>query len=158
MIAGITEPLEFTFIFAAPSLWLVYSVLDGFFQMVTYIVGVRVCATNGILDFLVLNLPAGPGRTMWPLYVVIGLVEILVIFLVFRFMIEKMDLKTPGREEDETVTDLQENAASVKNEMKRRQKGSLNTASENKCSYRKRSYGSKEDGSRKARKVCNNTF
>ena len=66
---------------------------------------------------------------MWPLYVVIGLVEILVIFLVFRFMIEKMDLKTPGREEDETVTDLQENAASVKNEMKRRQKGSLNTAS-----------------------------
>lgn len=123
VIAGITEPLEFTFIFAAPSLWLVYSVLDGFFQMVTYFLGVRVCATNGILDFLVLNLPAGVGRTMWPLYVVIGLVEIVVIFLVFRFMIEKMNLKTPGREDDEEVMDLHENAASVKSEMKRRQGG-----------------------------------
>lgn len=130
VIAGITEPLEFTFIFAAPSLWLVYSVLDGFFQMVTYLVGVRVCATNGILDFLVLNLPAGAGRTLWPLYVVIGLVEIVVIFLVFRFMIEKMNLKTPGREEDEEVMDLRENAASVKNEMKRRQGGAADAPAE----------------------------
>lgn len=62
-LVGVTEPLEFTFLFAAPALWLVYSVLDGLFQMIVYLVGIRVCATNGIIDFLVLNLPAGIGRT-----------------------------------------------------------------------------------------------
>lgn len=91
-----TEPLEFTFLFAAPALWLVYSVLDGLFQMIVYLVGIRVCATNGIIDFLVLNLPAGIGRTRWPLYVLVGLVEIVVMYLVFRFLIVKMNLKTPA--------------------------------------------------------------
>ena len=121
VIAGITEPLEFTFIFAAPVLWFVYSVIDGLFQMITYIVGVRVCATNGILDFLVLNLPAGIERTHWPVYILIGLIEIAVLFVVFKFMIEKLNLKTPGREDDEETIDLQANAAAVKAEMKRRQ-------------------------------------
>jgi len=132
VIAGITEPLEFTFIFAAPILWFVYSVLDGFFQMVTYIIGVRVCATNGILDFLVLNLPAGSGRTGWPLYVAVGLVEIVVIFVVFKFMIEKMNLKTPGREEDDSdqAVDLKANAAAVKKEMKEKQAGNTKDSGE----------------------------
>lgn len=123
VIAGITEPLEFTFIFAAPVLWLVYSLLDGFFQMVVYLARVRVCATNGILDFLVLNLPAGIGRTLWPMYILIGLVEIVVIFVVFRFLIEKMNLKTPGREEDDSAEaiDLTANASAVKKELKAHQ-------------------------------------
>ncbi len=125
VVAGITEPLEFTFIFAAPVLWFVYSVIDGLFQMITYMVGVRVCATNGILDFLVLNLPAGIGRTHWPLYILIGLAEIAVLFVVFKFMIEKLNLKTPGREEDdgEAAMDLNANAAAVKAQMKSRQAG-----------------------------------
>ena len=120
VIAGITEPLEFTFIFAAPLLWFVYSVIDGLFQMLVYLVNVRVCATNGILDFLVINLPAGIGRTHWPVYILIGLIEIVVIFIVFKFMIEKMNLKTPGREDDDTesVIDLNENASKVKQHMK----------------------------------------
>jgi PTS system arbutin-like IIC component len=87
--------------------------------MFVYIFNVRVCATNGILDFLVINLPAGVGKTHWPMYVLIGLVEIVVIFFVFKFMIEKMNLKTPGREDDsEDIIDLNENAAAVKNQMK----------------------------------------
>lgn len=120
VIAGITEPLEFTFIFAAPLLWLVYSVIDGLFQMIVYILNVRVCATNGILDFLVINLPAGIGKTHWPVYMLVGLVEIAVIFVVFKFMIEKMNLKTPGREDDDSdnAMDLNENAVKVKKEMK----------------------------------------
>lgn len=114
VLVGVTEPLEFSFLFAAPILWLVYSVLDGLFQMVVYLLNVRVCATNGIIDFLVLNLPAGIGRTHWPLYVVVGLVEIVVVFLVFKFLIEKLNLKTPGREDGDEVTDLSANAAAVK--------------------------------------------
>ncbi|MCB2298556.1 PTS transporter subunit EIIC [Clostridium tagluense] len=120
VIAGITEPLEFTFIFAAPILWVVYSAIDGFFQMLVYLFNVRVCATNGILDFLVINIPAGIGKTHWPVYILIGLIEIGVIFIVFKFMIEKMNLKTPGREDDDTdfVIDLNENTAKVKQDMK----------------------------------------
>ena len=117
-LVGVTEPLEFTFLFAAPALWLVYSVLDGLFQMIVYLVGIRVCATNGIIDFLVLNLPAGIGRTHWPLYVVVGLVEIVVMYIVFRFLIVKMNLKTPGREDGEEVTDLAANAAAVKQQIR----------------------------------------
>lgn len=125
VVAGITEPLEFTFIFAAPVLWFVYSVIDGLFQMITYLAGVRVCATNGILDFLVLNLPAGIGRTHWPVYILIGLAEIAVLFVVFKLMIEKLNLKTPGREDDESAAamDLNANAAAVKAQMKERQAG-----------------------------------
>ena len=48
-----------------------------------------------------LNLPAGIGRTHWPLYVLVGLVEIVVMYLVFRFLIVKMNLKTPGREDED---------------------------------------------------------
>ena len=133
VIAGITEPLEFTFIFAAPVLWFVYSVIDGLFQMLVYLCNVRVCATNGILDFLVLNLPAGISRTHWPIYVVIGLVEIAVIFIVFKFMIEKMNLKTPGREDNDTdaVTDLNENAIKVKQVMKTGYQNDKKTESDN---------------------------
>lgn len=117
-LVGITEPLEFTFLFAAPSLWLVYSLLDGFFQTVLYWVDVHVCATNGIIDFLVLNLPAGIGPTRWPMYIVVGLVEIVVVFVVFKFMIEKLNLKTPGREDGDEVINLEANAAAVKQQIK----------------------------------------
>lgn len=98
--------------------------------MVVYLIGVRVCATNGILDFLVLNLPAGISRTLWPLYVLVGLVEILVIFVVFKFMIEKFNLKTPGREDDDTnaALNLNANAAAVKKELKAKQSASGETA------------------------------
>lgn len=116
-LVGTTEPLEFTFLFAAPVLWVVYSVLDGLFQMLVYIIGVRVCATNGIIDFLVLNLPAGVARTQWPVYVLVGLAEIVVMFFVFKFLIEKMNLKTPGREDGQEVVDLQANAAAVKQQI-----------------------------------------
>jgi PTS system arbutin-like IIC component len=75
--------------------------MDGLFQMIVYLLNVRVCATNGIIDFLVLNLPAGIGRTHWPMYVVAGLIEIVVMYFLFRFLIVKFNLKTPGREEVE---------------------------------------------------------
>ncbi len=118
VLVGVTEPLEFSFLFAAPVLWVVYSVLDGLFQMVVYLLHVRVCATNGIIDFLVLNLPAGVARTGWPMYVAVGLVEIVVVFFVFKILIEKLKLKTPGREDGEDVTDLSANAAAVKEQIR----------------------------------------
>ena len=99
-LVGVTEPLEFSFLFAAPVLWVVYSVMDGLFQTVVYLLDVHVCATNGIIDFLILNLPAGIGRTHWPMYVLVGLVEIVVMYFLFYVLITKLNLKTLGRESE----------------------------------------------------------
>lgn len=99
-LVGITEPLEFMFIFTAPILWLVYSVIDGFFQMLAYLAGVRISATNGIIDFIVYNIPAGADRTKWIIFVGLGLLEILVMYGAFKFLITKFNMKTPGREND----------------------------------------------------------
>lgn len=117
-LVGVTEPLEFSFLFAAPVLWFVYSIMDGLFQTVVYLLDVHVCATNGIIDFLVLNLPAGIGRTHWPVYVLVGLVEIVVMYFLFCLLITKLNLKTPGREDGDEVTDLAANAAEVKKQIK----------------------------------------
>ena len=117
-LVGVTEPLEFSFLFAAPVLWVVYSVMDGLFQTVVYLLDVHVCATNGIIDFLILNLPAGLGRTHWPVYVLVGLVEIVVMYFLFYILITKLDLKTPGREEGDEVIDLAANAAEVKKQIR----------------------------------------
>ena len=116
-LVGVTEPLEFSFLFAAPLLWGVYSIMDGLFQMAVYLLDVHVCATNGIIDFLVLNLPAGIGRTHWPMYVVVGLVEIVVMYFLFVFLIRRLNMKTPGREDDDEVLDLAANAAAVKQQI-----------------------------------------
>lgn len=102
-LAGITEPVEFTFLFVAPLLWVVYSVLDGLFQMFAYMLNCHVSAYQGIIDFCVYNLPLGIQKTNWPVFVLIGLVEAVVFYFVFVFMIKKFDLKTLGREDDKPV-------------------------------------------------------
>ncbi len=100
-LVGITEPVEFTFVFAAPLLWLVYSVIDGLFQMFAYMMNCHVCAYTGFIDFCVYNLPMGAGKTNWPVFVFLGLAEAVVCYFVFLFMIRKFNLKTLGREDDQ---------------------------------------------------------
>ena len=102
-LVGITEPVEFAFVFAAPLLWLVYSALDGLFQMFAYLLNCHVCAYMGILDFCVYNLPLGVQKTNWPVFVILGVIEAVVCYFVFTFMIKKFDLKTLGREDDQPV-------------------------------------------------------
>ena len=97
VLVGITEPFEFLFIFTAPLLWLIYSLLDGFFQMLAWLLHVRVCATNGLIDFVVYNLPAG-AVTRWPVFVALGLLETATMYLVGTFCITRLRLLTPGRE------------------------------------------------------------
>ncbi len=80
VLVGITEPFEFLFIFTAPLLWLIYSLLDGFFQMLAWLLHVRVCATNGLIDFVVYNLPAGVSATRWPVFVALGLLETATMY------------------------------------------------------------------------------
>ncbi|OVY37486.1 PTS glucose transporter subunit IIBC [Klebsiella quasipneumoniae subsp. quasipneumoniae] len=98
-LVGITEPFEFLFIFTAPLLWLIYSLLDGFFQMLAWLLHVRVCATNGLIDFVVYNLPAGASVTRWPVFVLLGLLETATMYLVGTFCITRLRMLTPGRED-----------------------------------------------------------
>ncbi|MDT3428329.1 PTS system arbutin-like IIC component [Paenibacillus forsythiae] len=105
-LVGITEPIEFTFLFVAPFLWVVHSALDGIFEVVSVLLGSRANGMGGIIELLTFNLPAGIGRTRWPIFVGIGLIQLATYYAVFTFLIKKFNLKTPGREDDEVEVKL----------------------------------------------------
>ena len=109
-LTGITEPLEFTFIFVAPALYAVHCVLAGLSFMIMGMLNVFIGMTfsGGFIDFALFGiLPAGAGvPTHWLSVILVGLVYAVVYFFLFRFIIIKFDLKTPGRDEDEAETKL----------------------------------------------------
>ena len=102
MITGITEPLEFTFLFAAPLMYGVHCILAGLSYMLMHIFGVGVGMTfsGGLIDLTLFGILQGNEKTNWLWIILIGLVYAVVYYLVFYFMIVKLDLKTPGREAD----------------------------------------------------------
>lgn len=102
MITGITEPLEFTFLFVAPLMYGVHCVLAGLSYMLMHIfnVGVGMTFSGGLIDMTLFGILQGNAKTHWIWIVIVGLVYAVVYYLVFYFMITKMDLKTPGRESD----------------------------------------------------------
>lgn len=100
IIAGVTEPIEFSFMFTAPILFAVHAALSGFGMVVLNIFGVRAIGPNGLIDFLLYNIPLGIAKTGWPKFILIGLIMFGVYYALFRFLISKLNLKTPGREED----------------------------------------------------------
>ena len=104
-LTGITEPLEFTFLFVAPVLYVVHCVLAGLSFMLMDILNVFIGMTfsGGVIDFSLFGLlPAGAGvPTNWIWVLVVGAIYAVVYYFVFYFMITKMNLKTPGRDEEE---------------------------------------------------------
>ncbi len=105
MLTGITEPIEFTFIFVAPFLYAVHSVLAGAAYMLMHIlnVGVGMTFSGGIIDLVMFGILPGAAKTSWYWIPVVGVVYFAVYFLLFRFLIIKFDLKTPGRDDSEEV-------------------------------------------------------
>lgn len=106
MLVGVTEPLEFSFLFVAPLLFVVHAVLTGLGMMLFYLLGVHAIGANGIIDFILYNLPLGTEKSNWPMYILVGLIMSVIYFLVFRFLIRRFDMKTPGREEENQETKL----------------------------------------------------
>lgn len=102
MITGITEPLEFTFLFAAPLMYGVHCVLAGLSYMLMHIfnVGVGMTFSGGLIDLTLFGILQGNAKTNWIWIVIVGLIYAVVYYFVFYFMITKLDLKTPGREAD----------------------------------------------------------
>lgn len=103
MLTGITEPLEFTFIFVAPLMYGVHCVLAGLSYMLMHIfnVGVGMTFSGGAIDLTLFGILQGNSKTNWIWIVIIGLIYAVVYYFVFYFMITKMNLATPGREADD---------------------------------------------------------
>ena len=108
MLTGITEPIEFTFLFVAPVMYAVHCVLAGLSYMLMHILGVGVGMTfsGGIIDLTLFGILQGNEKTNWLWIIITGLVYALVYYLVFSFMIKKFNFKTPGREDDDSETKL----------------------------------------------------
>ena len=102
MLTGITEPIEFTFLFVAPVLYLFHSLFAGLSYMFTHVfdVGVGMTFSGGIIDLLLFGVLQGNEKTRWMAIIPIVIVYFIVYFLLFRFMIRKFDYVTPGREDD----------------------------------------------------------
>ena len=100
-VCGVTEPFEFGFMFLAPALYVVYALLYGIFTVVTVLVGFRAgfCFSAGATD-LVFSASLPAAQNTW-MILPLGIAAFIVFYVVFRFVIVKWDLKTPGREDDE---------------------------------------------------------
>ncbi|MBQ8547850.1 MAG: PTS transporter subunit EIIC [Lachnospiraceae bacterium] len=108
MLTGITEPLEFTFLFVAPVMYVVHCILAGLSYMLMHIFGVGVGMTfsGGAIDLTLFGVLQGNQKTNWIWIVLVGLVYAVVYYFVFYFMITKFGYKTPGREADDEETKL----------------------------------------------------
>lgn len=108
MITGITEPLEFTFLFVAPAMYGVHCVLAGLSYMLMHIfnVGVGMTFSGGIIDLTLFGILQGNEKTNWIWIVIVGAVYAVIYYFVFYFMIKKFRYKTPGREADDEETKL----------------------------------------------------
>ncbi len=105
MLTGITEPLEFTFLFVAPFLYAVHCVFAGLAYMLMHIFGVGVGMTfsGGLIDLTLFGILQGMEKTNWQWVVIVGLAYFVLYYFTFYFMITKRNYMTPGREEDGDV-------------------------------------------------------
>ena len=102
MATGITEPLEFSFLFVAPALFAVQVVLAGSAYMIAHILNIAVGLTfsGGLLDFFLFGILQGNEKTSWMRIIPVGIIYFLLYYFIFKFMIRKFNFKTPGREDD----------------------------------------------------------
>lgn len=105
-LTGITEPLEFSFLFVAPILFGIHTIFAGLSFMTMYLLDVKIGMTfsGGLIDYLLFGVM--PNRTDWWWVIIIGLVFSAIYYFGFRWAILKFNLGTPGREkeEDDSVT------------------------------------------------------
>ncbi len=108
MLTGITEPIEFTFLFVAPFMYAVHCVLAGLSYMLMHIlnVGVGMTFSGGLIDLTLFGILQGNAKTNWSYIILVGAVYAVIYYFIFYYMVTKMNLKTPGREADDEETKL----------------------------------------------------
>lgn len=119
MLTGITEPLEFSFLFVAPILFVVQVILAGAAYMIAHILNIAVGLTfsGGFIDLFIFGILQGNDKTDWIRIIPVGIIYFILYFVIFSFLIKKLDLKTPGRE------DTEETKLYTKADYKARQEG-----------------------------------
>ena len=112
MLTGITEPLEFTFLFVAPILYVIHCVFAGIAYMFMHIlnVGVGMTFSGGLIDMTLFGIMQGNAKTNWIYIVIVGIGYFVVYYLLFSFLIRKLNLKTPGREDGDGEVKLYKRA------------------------------------------------
>ena len=105
MLTGITEPLEFTFLFVAPVLYVIHCVFAGAAYMLMHMlnVGVGMTFSGGLIDLFLFGILQGNAKTSWINVVFVGIAYFVVYYFLFTFLIKKFDFKTPGREDDDNA-------------------------------------------------------
>lgn len=108
MLTGITEPIEFSFLFVAPMLFYVHVILGGLAYMIAHMLNIAVGLTfsGGFLDLFIFGILQGEAKTNWMYIIPVGIVYFFLYYFIFTFLIKKYNLKTPGREDDDTETKL----------------------------------------------------
>ena len=108
MFTGITEPLEFSFLFVAPALFVVQVILAGSAYMIAHMLNIAVGLTfsGGFLDLFLFGILQGNEKTSWLRIIPVGIIYFILYYVIFTFMIKKFDFKTPGREDDDEETKL----------------------------------------------------
>ena len=108
MFTGITEPLEFSFLFVAPALFVVQVILAGAAYMIAHMLNIAVGLTfsGGFLDLFLFGILQGNEKTSWLRIIPVGIIYFILYYVIFTFMIRKFNFKTPGREDDDTETKL----------------------------------------------------
>ena len=108
MLTGITEPIEFSFLFVAPALFAVQVVLAGAAYMIAHMLNIAVGLTfsGGLLDFFIFGILQGEAKTSWMYVIPVGIVYFFLYYFIFRWMILHFGFKTPGREDDDEETKL----------------------------------------------------
>lgn len=108
IVCGVTEPIEYTFLFIAPILFAVHAVLAASLSTLTYMLGIVGNFTGGLIEWSAYNyIPLFSTQTfMYVKQIILGLGFTAIYFFVFRYLILRFDLKTPGREDDDSETKL----------------------------------------------------
>lgn len=106
-VTGITEPIEYMFLFVAPLLYVFHAFLDGLSFLVADLLQIRIGNTfsGGVIDFLLFGVFQGESRTHWLLVIPVGLIWFGLYYVSFRFFITRFNLKTPGRTDDDAAAD-----------------------------------------------------
>ena len=108
MLTGITEPIEFSFLFVAPALFAVQVALAGAAYMIAHMLNIAVGLTfsGGLLDFFIFGILQGEAKTSWMYVIPVGVIYFFLYYFIFRWMIQHFGFKTPGREDDDEETKL----------------------------------------------------
>ncbi len=107
-LTGITEPIEFTFLFVAPILYVVHAILAGLSFMIMHILNISIGMTfsGGLIDFIFFGVLQGQAKTNWMMAIPVGIAYFVIYFFVFKFLITKFNFMTPGREDDDQESKL----------------------------------------------------